>query len=83
MLAQKSDLAWNGGPQVKPTEGRVLDIGLNQARPGLAVDPSGAADTSDRDRLHDRSLQAGMSLDVQKVPEADKDTRPGGRIPLL
>jgi hypothetical protein len=83
MLAKKTGLEWHGGPQVKPTEGRVLGIGLNQGRPQLAVDPAGAVDTTDRDRLHDRSLQEGMSLDVQKVAEADNDTRPSGRIPLL
>ena len=82
-MAKRSDLEWSGGPPAKPTEGLVQSIGLNSAGPTLAVAPTGKPDTTEQDRLHDCSLEDGMAVDVQRIHEADHDTRPSGRIPLL
>lgn len=82
-MPKRSPYEWHGGPAPEVSEGRVLSIGLNRSGPKLAAAPDGRADTTERDRLHDRSLEAGMAVDVQKIPSAEEDTQPSGRIPLL
>jgi len=81
-MAKKSGLEWHGGPRPKRGDGAVRSIGLNNAGPKLAVDPHKRASTTHRDQLADPGLKEGMAVDVQKVAEADGDTRPSGRIPL-
>ena len=81
-VAGKTGLEWHGGPQPKRSDGVVRSIGLNQGGPKLAVDPVKPVTTVERDRLADRHLQEGMGVDVQKITDAEGDTRRSGRIPL-
>ena len=61
----------------------VQSIGLNHGAPKLVDDsPKRVRPSTERDRLDDRSIKDGMAVDVQKIAEAETDTRPSGRIPL-